>query len=164
MSTQNSGPGKGAGQIVAEARKTTQEITAGQARQELDQGHVALLLDVREPAEWEKGHIPGAVLAPRGMLEWYADPFWFVASALAALLIGITLSLLGRRFTPKFTLTRLQWLGLGLLSLVLFLAAFLLSTHGTHLREAIPIATAIAIVFAIQLGASRGLRRDARSL
>jgi rhodanese-related sulfurtransferase len=32
------------------------------------------VLDVREPAEWEKGHIPGAVLAPRGMLEWYADP------------------------------------------------------------------------------------------
>ena len=27
-----------------------------------------------EPAEWEKGHIPGALLAPRGMLEWYADP------------------------------------------------------------------------------------------
>ena len=33
-----------------------------------------MLLDVRELAEWEKGHIPGALLAPRGMLEWYADP------------------------------------------------------------------------------------------
>lgn len=83
-----------------------------------------------------------------------AGPFWIVASALAVLLIGIILSLLGRRFTPKFTLTRPQWLGLGLLSLVLFLAAFLLSTHGTHVREAIPIATAIAIVFAIQLVSS----------
>jgi rhodanese-related sulfurtransferase len=40
----------------------------------LDQGQARLLLDVREPAEWEKGHIPGALLAPRGMLEWYADP------------------------------------------------------------------------------------------
>jgi rhodanese-related sulfurtransferase len=40
----------------------------------LPQGQVGLVLDVREPAEWEKGHIPGAVLAPRGMLEWYADP------------------------------------------------------------------------------------------
>ena len=74
MSTQNSVPGKGAGQMVAEARKTMPEITAVQARQEWDQGQVALLLDVREPAEWEKGHLPGAVLAPRGMLEWYADP------------------------------------------------------------------------------------------
>ncbi len=74
MSTQNSVPGKGAGQIVADARQTIPEITVVQASQGLDQGRVALLLDVREPAEWEKGHIPGAVLAPRGMLEWCADP------------------------------------------------------------------------------------------
>ena len=74
MSTQNSVPGKGVGQIVADARKTIPEITVVQARQEWEQGQVALLLEVREPAEWEKGHIPGALLAPRGMLEWYADP------------------------------------------------------------------------------------------
>jgi peptidoglycan/LPS O-acetylase OafA/YrhL len=77
-----------------------------------------------------------------------ATPFWIVAAALAVFLTGNILSLLGRRFTPKFTLTRLQWLGLGLLALVLFLGAFLLSTHGTHMREAIPIATAIVIVTA----------------
>jgi rhodanese-related sulfurtransferase len=74
MSTQNTDQQLSAGQIVAEARKTIPEITAAQAREELDQGQAGLLLDVREPAEWEKGHIPGAVLAPRGMLEWYADP------------------------------------------------------------------------------------------
>ena len=50
------------------------EITVAQAKEELDQGQAGLVLDVREPAEWEKGHIPGAVLTPRGMLEWYADP------------------------------------------------------------------------------------------
>lgn len=74
MSTQNSVQGKGASQIVADARKSIPEITVAQAWEELDQGQVGLLLDVREPAEWEKGHIPGAALAPRGMLEWYADP------------------------------------------------------------------------------------------
>ncbi len=74
MSTQNSEQVKGASQIVAEARKTIPEITVTQAREELEQGQATLVLDVREPAEWEKGHIPGAVLAPRGMLEWYADP------------------------------------------------------------------------------------------
>lgn len=74
MSTQNSAQTKSAGQIVAEARKTISEITVAQAKEMLDHGQVALLLDVREPAEWEKGHIPGAVSAPRGMLEWYADP------------------------------------------------------------------------------------------
>ncbi len=74
MSSQNSEQAKSASQIVAETRKTVSEITVSQAKEELDQGQVGLLLDVREPAEWEKGHIPEAVLAPRGMLEWYADP------------------------------------------------------------------------------------------
>jgi len=74
MSTQNTDQTKSASQIVAEARKTIPEITATQAKEELDQGQVGLLLDVREPYEWDKGHIPGAILAPRGMLEWYADP------------------------------------------------------------------------------------------
>jgi rhodanese-related sulfurtransferase len=79
MSTQNPDQPLSASQIVAEARKTVPEITVVQAKEELDQGQVGLLLDVREPSEWEKGHIPGAVLAPRGMLEWYADPTTLIA-------------------------------------------------------------------------------------
>src|SRR5438128_6678442 len=74
MSTQNTDQPLSAGQIVAEARKSVPEVTVAQAKGELDQGQVGLLLDVREPAEWDKEHVPGAVLAPRGMLEWYADP------------------------------------------------------------------------------------------
>lgn len=74
MPTPNADQQLSASQIVAEARKTIPEITVAQAREELDQGQASFLLDVREPAEWEKGHIPGALLAPRGMLEWYADP------------------------------------------------------------------------------------------
>jgi len=74
MLTQNSDQPKNASQIVVEARQTIPEITVAQAKEELNQGQVGLVLDVREPAEWEKGHIPGAALAPRGMLEWYADP------------------------------------------------------------------------------------------
>jgi rhodanese-related sulfurtransferase len=73
MSTQNTEQAKSVNQIVAEARKSTPEITVVQAKEELDQGQAELVLDVREPAEWEEGHIPGAVLSPRGMLEWYAD-------------------------------------------------------------------------------------------
>ena len=74
MSTHHAEQAKSASQIVAEARQTVAELTVAQAKEELEQGHVNLLLDVREPAEWEKGHIPGVLLAPRGMLEWYADP------------------------------------------------------------------------------------------
>ena len=74
MSTHHAEQAKSASQIVAEARQTVPELTVAQAKEELEQGHINLLLDVREPAEWEKGHIPGVLLAPRGMLEWYADP------------------------------------------------------------------------------------------
>jgi rhodanese-related sulfurtransferase len=73
MAIQDNEQRKAASQIVAEARKAVPEITAAQAKEELELGQAGLLLDVREPAEWEQGHIPGAVLAPRGMLEWYAD-------------------------------------------------------------------------------------------
>ncbi len=74
MPTQHTEQSKSASQIVAEARQTIAEITVAQAKEELYQGQAGLVLDAREPAEWEKGHIPGAVLAPCGMLEWYADP------------------------------------------------------------------------------------------
>jgi rhodanese-related sulfurtransferase len=81
MSTQNTEQAFNASQIVAEARKAIPEITVAQAREELDKGQGCLLLDVRESAEWEKGYIPGAVLAPRGLLEWYADPITPYAKA-----------------------------------------------------------------------------------
>ncbi|HEY8642001.1 MAG TPA: rhodanese-like domain-containing protein [Candidatus Dormibacteraeota bacterium] len=60
--------------LLTEARKTVPEISAEEAKARLDRGEVDLILDVREPNEWEAGHIPGALHAPRGMLEWYADP------------------------------------------------------------------------------------------
>jgi rhodanese-related sulfurtransferase len=74
MSTSNNTEGKSANQLVAEGRKSIPELSVTRAKEQLEQGKVGLLLDVREPAEWEKGHIAGAILAPRGMLEWYADP------------------------------------------------------------------------------------------
>jgi rhodanese-related sulfurtransferase len=63
-----------ADQMLEEARKNVPEVTAAETKSRLDRGEVDLILDVREPEEWEKGHIPGAVHAVRGMLEWYADP------------------------------------------------------------------------------------------
>jgi hypothetical protein len=84
-----------------------------------------------------------------------AAPFWIVTSALSVLLIGLVLELLGGRFTPKFKPTRLQWLGLGVLSLVLFMGVYLLSTHGTQLLGAFPLVFVIVIVFGMQIWLSR---------
>jgi rhodanese-related sulfurtransferase len=60
--------------MLTEARKTVPEISAEEAKSRRDRREVDLIVDVREPNEWDRGHIPGALHAPRGMIEWYADP------------------------------------------------------------------------------------------
>ncbi len=65
---------KTAAELVAEAKQRVENLTVDQVAAELEQGE-ALLVDLREPGERaEHGAIPGAVAAPRGMLEFWADP------------------------------------------------------------------------------------------
>ncbi len=65
---------KTAAQLVAEAKQEVENLTVDQVTSELATG-VPLLVDLREPAERaEGGAIAGSVHAPRGMLEFYADP------------------------------------------------------------------------------------------
>ena len=65
---------KTAAQLVAEAKGRTENLTPGAVAAELATGE-AVLVDLREPAERaQHGAIAGAVHAPRGMLEFYADP------------------------------------------------------------------------------------------
>lgn len=54
--------------IVARAKATITEcsVTELEDRSKSD----TLLIDIREPAEFDKGHIPGAVHLPRGLLEF----------------------------------------------------------------------------------------------
>ena len=65
---------KTAADLVAEAKQRIQNLTVDQTAEELERGDV-LLVDLREPDE-RQGHgtIPDAVHAPRGMLEFWADP------------------------------------------------------------------------------------------
>lgn len=63
-----------AAEMVAEAKQRVENLTVDEAARELEAGD-ALLVDVREPAERAaNGSIEGAVEAPRGMLEFWADP------------------------------------------------------------------------------------------
>jgi rhodanese-related sulfurtransferase len=60
--------------LVAEAKQRVENLSVDQVAAELDGGD-AILIDVREQVERDQeGAIPGAVHAPRGMLEFYADP------------------------------------------------------------------------------------------
>src|SRR5262245_27619727 len=63
-----------AAQMVATAKQTLDNLTPEQVAAEIATGN-AVLVDLREPAERaENGSIDGGVHAPRGMLEFYADP------------------------------------------------------------------------------------------
>lgn len=58
---------------VAQAKGTIENLTPEQVVKEIETG--AVLVDLREPAELDTdAKIDGAVHAPRGMLEFYADP------------------------------------------------------------------------------------------
>jgi rhodanese-related sulfurtransferase len=60
--------------MVEEAARSVEAISAATLKEGLDRGEVDLVVDVREPNEWEQGHVPGAMNVPRGMLELSADP------------------------------------------------------------------------------------------
>src|SRR5438874_4188629 len=61
-------------QLIADARATIDNLGVEAFARELEAPDV-LLVDLREPGERvEHGTIPGSLAAPRGMLEFYADP------------------------------------------------------------------------------------------
>jgi rhodanese-related sulfurtransferase len=65
---------KSAAELVAEAKQRVENLTVDQTAGEIARED-ALLVDLREPGEREQnGSIPGAIHAPRGMLEFWADP------------------------------------------------------------------------------------------
>ena len=65
---------KTAAELVSEAKQRIENLTVDQAADEVERGD-ALIVDLREPGERvQQGAIPGAVHAPRGMLEFWADP------------------------------------------------------------------------------------------
>jgi rhodanese-related sulfurtransferase len=65
---------KSAAEMVAEAKGRVDNLTPEQVAAEVEGGG-ATLVDIREDDERvQNGAIPNAVRAPRGMLEFWADP------------------------------------------------------------------------------------------
>ena len=60
--------------FVRAAKSCVKEITPQELLAKLNNKEDLILIDVREHAEYEGGHIKGAHLVPRGIIEAAADP------------------------------------------------------------------------------------------
>ena len=60
--------------FVRAAKSCIREITPQELVDKLNKKDDLLLIDVREHGEYENGHIKGAHLVPRGIIEAAADP------------------------------------------------------------------------------------------
>ena len=58
--------------VVAKAKATIKECSVRDVHESLNADTV--LIDIREPAEYQRGHIPGAMIIPRGLLEFEILP------------------------------------------------------------------------------------------
>ena len=55
--------------MVEIAENTVPSVTSREVYEKKEAGEPMVILDIREPDEWEGGVIEGAVLLPRGRLE-----------------------------------------------------------------------------------------------
>ena len=60
-------------EVVNEAKERISETSATDLIRRRDAGKPVPVVDVREPEDYRKGHIPGAVSIPRGVLEMRID-------------------------------------------------------------------------------------------
>jgi rhodanese-related sulfurtransferase len=56
--------------MVAKAKASIQKVSAADVKAAIDKKEKAILLDVRDPAEFAAGHLPGAMNISRGTLEF----------------------------------------------------------------------------------------------
>jgi rhodanese-related sulfurtransferase len=58
--------------VVAKAKATIKECSIRDVKECMNEDTV--LIDIREPMEYQRGHIPGAMIIPRGLLEFEILP------------------------------------------------------------------------------------------
>ncbi len=57
-------------ELVSKARAQVNMVSMTVFKAGLDQKSLGLVIDVREPAEFAGGHVPGAINIPRGLIEF----------------------------------------------------------------------------------------------
>ena len=58
--------------FVREAQARVRQMSAEDLLRRVQRAERVILLDVREPDEYQRGHLPGAISIPRGVLEGQA--------------------------------------------------------------------------------------------
>ena len=56
-------------ELLAQVKSEIDEISTIEAHERLESSDGSLFVDVREPDEWDEGHVPGAIYTGRGRLE-----------------------------------------------------------------------------------------------
>ena len=59
-------------ELVSEAKSETEQTNVEAVHNAVASGEDVTVVDVREPDEYEAGHVPGAKPLPRGLLEYKA--------------------------------------------------------------------------------------------
>lgn len=62
-------------ELVSRARAQVRMVDMARLKAALDQHSLGLIIDVREPAEFALGHIPGSINIPRGLIEFRIWPY-----------------------------------------------------------------------------------------
>ena len=56
-------------QLVKEAKAAIKEVSVQDAKKMIDSGEKVVFLDIRDPSEYEKEHMPGAIHMSRGLVD-----------------------------------------------------------------------------------------------
>ena len=64
---------KSAQDLIDEAKQQIDQVTPTEVRDMQARNDPVVYLDVREPNEWNLGHLPGARHIPRGILETHVE-------------------------------------------------------------------------------------------
>ena len=81
--------------LATDTKPYIEEITVDELNAKIENSEEFFLIDVRQPAEFEKGNLPYSTLIPRGILEfkignstfWEDDQQWFVPEKDAEIVI-----------------------------------------------------------------------------
>jgi rhodanese-related sulfurtransferase len=68
--TKPAGPPPVVKEMVAKAKAAIKVVSAADVKAAIDKKENAVILDVRDPAEYTAGHLPGAINVSRGTLEF----------------------------------------------------------------------------------------------